>query len=384
MKLHRIVDVLDELAPPRLAESWDHIGLQVGDPQVEVHRALLCIDLTPAVAQEAMGLSHGGRRRCELVVAYHPPVFQPLAAVTTQTWKPALIHGLIRRGVAVYSPHTALDAVVGGVNDWLCDGLGSGNRRPIRPAPLVASNAYAGPVKLVTFIPPTQADDLRQALSQAGAGQIGAYSACSFNVEGEGTFHGDASTHPRVGLAGRLERVREMRIEMVVPPGKLDPVVAALRRVHPYEEPAFDLYPLLTPPPAPPGAQPGQGRILDLERSIALPELVRRVKRRLGVPRVTVAAAVGPRAKTGRIGLCAGAGGSLLDEAGPLDAFVTGEMRHHDVLDAVHRGIHVILAGHPQTERPYLPTYLRHIRHAVGKGVQWQLSRADRGPSRLV
>jgi dinuclear metal center YbgI/SA1388 family protein len=373
MKLQALLDVLRALAPEELAEPWDKVGLHLGSEQQSVGRAMLCIDLTEPVLQEAV------RQRMDLIVAYHPPIFQPLARLTDASANERVILGAARAGIAVYSPHTALDAAEAGINDWLASGLGAGQVRPIRSRP--NGTAAADDYKLVTFVPAEAADGLRRALVAAGAGRIGRYTECSFSVAGEGTFRGDATTRPKVGRAGRFERAAELRMEMVLPGEHLAEAVAALRAAHPYEEPGFDVYPVVRVEGA--TAAAGQGRVVELKKPVTLAVLAGRVKKMLGVKQLEVAATGARTAKVTRVGLCAGAGGSLVQEAGPLDAFLTGEMRHHDVLAAVSRGTAVLLAGHTQTERPYLKQYRQKIMESGGKGVLWRISRTDVPPSAL-
>ncbi len=374
MKLDRVLERLRALASESLAEPWDHVGLQVGDPDRPVRKALLCIDLTDAVLEEAVA------KKASLIVAYHPPIFSPLEAVTTQHPKQRVIYHAVRRGIAIYSPHTALDAATGGVNDWLCDGLGPGRRRPIRPHP------PATLFKLVVFIPHAQADRLRAALSSQGAGVIGDYTQCSFGTDGTGTFKGGRATNPTIGRRGRFETVSELRMEMVCPSDRLSAVVAALHRDHPYEEPAYDLYRLEPTPAQPSGSHPpstGQGRVLTLDQPVTLKTLIQRAKNHLGVDHLDVSApSLNRRVQV--IGLCAGVGGALVSEAGRIDAFLTGEMRHHDVLAAAASGTVVLLAGHTQTERGYLPVYRKRILAAGGGKIQWLVSRSDQPPSKLV
>lgn len=369
MRLHEVITHLRTLAPESLADNWDKVGLQVGDGDQAVRRGLLCIDLTEPVLDEAIA------QGMDLIVAYHPPIFEALTALTTGQVKQRIIYRAARAGIAIYSPHTALDAAEGGVNDWLAGGVGAGAVRPIRPA----GRAGAAAFKLVVFVPPEHGDRLREALSGAGAGRIGNYRQCSFSAVGEGTFLGEANSRPTIGKRGRLERVVELRMEMVCPAAKVGEVIAALRRTHPYEEPAFDLQ-RLEAVPSRGGTVVGQGRIVALNKPVTLTTLANRVKKHLGVKRVAVGSAK-PRASfVGTVGLCAGAGGSLLAEAGAIDAFITGEMRHHEVLAAVAGGVSVILAGHTQTERPYLPIYRARLAGATGKAISWRVSRADRAP----
>lgn len=381
--------ILQRIAPEHLAESWDHVGLHVGDVEQRVRRALLCIDLTEAVAAEAV------RRKADLVVAYHPPIFAPLNALTEADAKQRIVRRLICGKVAAYSPHTALDAAAGGVNDWLCEAVlpgvveavtatdksaiaKGGSIRAIRPS---ETREAERPYKLVTFVPPDHLDKLRHALSEAGAGRIGDYTECSFTLEGEGTFRGGESTNPAVGQRGRLERVKERRIEMIVPAGELSKVVATLMKTHPYEEPAFDLIRLAIAP-SQGGEGVGQGRVVTLDKPITLTSFITRMKKHLGVQHLEVAAP-SPARKLRTIAFCAGAGGSMLPDAGDVDAFFTGEMRHHDVLGASAGGTAIVLAGHTQTERPYLKTYRELLRRNGGKGIDWQISRADQPPSKI-
>lgn len=372
MKLRDVLHAVRTLAPESLAEPWDKVGLHVGDAAQGVTRGLLCIDLTEAVVAEA------GRLGCELVIAYHPPIFDPVAGLTTATWKQRVLREVVRQGMAVYSPHTALDAAVDGINDWLLRGLGAGEDvAPIR----AHATPDAAVVKIITFVPAAALDRVRDALAGAGAGRIGRYGKCSFTMPGEGTFEGDADTNPAVGKAGRFERVAEVRLEMVCHRSLLADALVALRRAHPYEEPAVDVMPLIATGQVP--SLTGAGRAGSLGRAVALRTLVRRLKGLLGVKDVEVAAPPGAR-RVRRVAVCVGAGGSLLREADDADVLVTGEMRHHDVLDARERGQAVVLAGHTQTERPYLPVYRKRLEALRLPGVRWQVSRSDRPPTGLM
>ncbi len=369
MKLQRMVQHLQALAAETLAESWDKVGLHVGAADWRVRRGLLCIDLTEAVMAEAT------EANADLIVAYHPPIFQPLERLTDVHWKQRVVLEAARRGISVYSPHTALDAAPGGVNDWLAGGIGEGEVKPIKSTPPPAH------YKLVTFVPVDRADQLRQALSHAGAGIIGDYTQCSYGTPGEGTFLGGDSTIPAIGRRGRLERVAELRMEMLVPAAKLSQVLAVHHASHPYEEPAVDVY-KLEPQPGERAAT-GAGRVVTLKRAISMGTLVERIRKHLGVVHLEVGRPEG-KLKIRRVGLCAGAGGSLLEAAGEIDAFFTGEMRHHDVLDAASRGIGIVLAGHTQTERPYLKVYRKNIRKMVAPEVEWLVSKADVAATKIV
>ena len=384
MRLDALIPRLQTLAPESLAESWDKVGLHVGRGSWQVRTGLLCIDLTGAVLREAV------EKKASLILAYHPLLFEPVNRLTDGDAKQAMLLELVQKRIAVYCPHTALDAAEHGVNDWLaqavlkCAGKREQSRcYAIKPSVLMRDSQ---PRKLVTFIPGEHLEELFTALCEAGAGQIGAYDACSFSVDGQGTFRGGPGTNPTIGKPGNLERVAEKRLEMIVRADKIDAVVAALRKAHPYEEPAFDLLKIEQPASVnesshkQSSATIGQGRIVELGKSVSVRSLVASVKKHLGVSSLEVALPAG-LTRVQRVGLCAGAGGSLLKDARDIELFITGEMRHHDVLAALSRGIGVVLAGHTQTERPYLQVYQKRIEAAVGQGVRWLVSHADQAPS---
>ncbi|MEO1237135.1 MAG: Nif3-like dinuclear metal center hexameric protein [Planctomycetota bacterium] len=381
VRLEEVLKGLRAVAPERLAEPWDKVGLCVGDPAQEVSRGLLCIDLTEAVVAEAVG------KRCELVVAYHPPIFKPLERVTAEgPWTQRRVFAAMQAGLAVYSPHTALDAVRGGTNDWLCDGLGAATLR----GSIETETHRRHEQKVVTFVPRADADRVRQAMSDAGGGGIGNYSSCSFNADGVGTFYPEEGAKPAVGELYKLERVEETRIEMICYPSVTGAVLRAIREAHPYEEPAIDVFDLADSHP-PEDEEQAAGRVVFLKRPITPATLATRVKKRLGLKHVKLAAPepyVGndPGLYPGKltsVAVCVGSGGSLFEKYGGADAYVTGEMQYHQVLDFVQRGKVVVLAGHTDTERPYLPVYRDRLRETDAGSVDWHVSEADRAPLAL-
>jgi dinuclear metal center YbgI/SA1388 family protein len=334
MKLSQLLRAMDEIAPLRLAEPWDNVGLLAGDPDQDVTKVLLAIDYTPDVAHEAR------IERCDCVVAYHPPIFDAVKRITA----PSPIFEAIKAGIALYSPHTALDVAEGGTNDLLADALGLKERHPLRITPNKAVSC-----KLIVFSPLEAVEKISKAMFDAGAGRIGNYSCCSFRSPGHGTFFGDESTHPAAGQRGKLEQVEELRIETILPMSKVEGAIRALRQAHPYEEPAFDLVQLAAPPEG-----SGQGRIGDLPQAIGREELIARVKKALELEHVLVA---GPT--TGlvtRAACLAGVGREHLADALAQKAgvYLTGEIPHHDALRAASAGCTVIATLHSNSERGVL------------------------------
>jgi dinuclear metal center YbgI/SA1388 family protein len=364
MKLEELISAMEVIAPTRNAESWDNVGLLAGDPGQDVSRAMLAIDYTPEVAREAAAGA------CDAVIAYHPPIFQAVKRITAGG-PSDLVYDAIRRGVAIYSPHTALDVADGGTNDVLADVLGLTDRSPLK----LAAETKASQYKLVTFVPEPALAAVSEALFAAGAGRIGNYTSCSFRSPGTGTFFGREGTNPTVGQSGRLETAAEVRIETVVPIARIEPVIRALRQSHPYEVPAFDLNQLAAPPEG-----VGIGRFGTLEEALERGELFGRIKRDLEIGHLLVA---GPtEGKVTRAAVCAGAcGGDLLDPAiaRRADLYLTGEMRHHDAIKAARAGVTVVCTLHSNSERLTLRRLKSRLEAAL-PSLPAILSRTDRDP----
>jgi dinuclear metal center YbgI/SA1388 family protein len=359
MILSELVAALDRIAPTAFAESWDNVGLLVGNSKQTVSKAMLTIDYTPAVAEEVKSAG------CDVVIAYHPPIFEALKRIPSSS----LMFDAIRRGVAIYSPHTALDVADGGTNDMLADAVGLVARAPLR-----LSQPKATQYKLVTFVPEKDADPVSRALFAAGAGRIGAYSSCSFRTGGTGTFFGEEGTNPAVGQSDKLEHADEIRLETVVPISKVAEVITALRASHPYEEPAFDLNQLAAPPDG-----RGMGQVGTLGQPMARSAIIERIKRELSLTHLLIA---GPLdGQVNKAAVCAGACGDLLNDAlaAGVDLYLTGEMRHHDALKAARAGCTVVCTLHSNSERAVLKLYKSRI-EAEAPGLSVMVSEVDRDP----
>ncbi len=366
-KLDELIDAMEKIAPTRFAEDWDNVGLLIGDPRQAVTAAMLCIDYTGEVACEAAGA------KCDCVIAYHPPLFTPIKRITAGGGSGAIFDA-IRRGVAIYSPHTALDVAAGGTNDMLADAIGisADDRGPLR-----VIDPKANQYKLVTFVPPEHLDRVAGALFDAGAGRIGNYTQCSFRSRGTGTFFGEEGTNPAVGQQGKLEHAEEVRLETVMPIARLNDVLAALRKAHPYEEPAFDLVQLAAPP-----EKLGQGRLGTLPAT-ERKQIFQRVKRELGIEHLLIA---GPRDGTiTRAACCAGACGDMLKDAlaGGAGLYLTGEMRHHDAITAANAGMTVVCTLHSNSERAVLKRLSQQLTARI-PALRISVSTKDRDPFSIL
>ena len=343
-KLSGVVAQLEKIAPTAYAEPWDHVGLLAAPgPDGPVRRILIALDLTVEVYEQCR------KQRTDLLICYHPPIFDPIRTLVPRDCMPSsLAIDLFRHGVAIYSPHTALDVAEGGTNDVLAAALGIHVERSMQPGREIDPQ-----FKLITFVPSDAVEKLAAAVFEAGAGHIGKnsrYTCCSFHTPGHGTLRGDETTHPAVGEKGRLEVVPEIRWETVVHQTVLSQAIAALRAAHPYEEPAFDVIPMANP-----STHPGIGRIGTLPKAIPLGELARIAKKRLQLPLVQITGSASAQVRT--CAIVAGSGGKLALETRrkvPFDVLITGELKHHDLLAYRAAGIHVLLLGHGESETPVL------------------------------
>jgi dinuclear metal center YbgI/SA1388 family protein len=353
-----------EIAPPSLAADWDNVGLLAGSADRIVQRVLLCIDLMPAVVDEAIATKAG------FVMAYHPPILKPVKSLCVPgTGMETQLFRCIEEKVAVYSMHTALDAADGGTNDVLSELAGLVDIRPLE----FVDSPSAASCKLVVFVPEAQVDQVADAIFAAGAGRIGDYSRCSYRLSGTGTFFGEEGTNPAVGERGRDERVEEVRLETVVRAAALPDVIDALREAHPYEEPAFDIYPTKSAPVS------GIGRIGILPDEPTLAELADLLTQRTQANGATTVGE--PTATLKRAIVVVGAGGGLPFSAGlgPGDVVLTGEMRHHTALSILRAGASAICLGHWTSERPTLASVGTSLA-IFCPGLEVRLSEADAEP----
>ena len=335
MKLNEIIRILEEIAPSEYAMPKDTIGLQVGDPEREINRVIVSVDATPAVIEEA------ARRSAELIIAHHPLIYCPMPSVRADVYPQSLVHRLVSAGIALYTMHTNLDAAEGGINDVLAARLGIVDTKVLEPT-------HTGKMfKLVVFVPEEAIDAVRDTLAEAGAGAIGNYSHCSFQSPGTGMFKPLEGARPYLGEVGELERTPEIRLEVIVPEANLHDAISAMVAAHPYEEVAYDVYPLWNK-----GETHGIGVYGRLRTPMTFDGFCEMVRDVLEVDDARIAG--DPEAQISTVAVIGGAGGSRIDlvHSKGVDAFVTGDVRHHEFLQARALGLNIIDATHFRTERP--------------------------------
>jgi len=344
MLVSDVVGAVEGLAPTALAEDWDNVGLQVGDPAAGVRRVLVALTPLPEVFDEAEELG------ANLLLLHHPLIFRPLKRLDPSLYPGDLVSRALRRGIAVLAAHTNYDAAPGGVSVALAEALGlSDADRVVAPRGSMR--------KIVVFVPEENVEVVADALAGAGAGEIGAYTHCTFRTPGTGTFFGGEGTNPHLGERGQLERVEEVRLETVVPAHLAHRAAAAARAAHPYEEPALDTYPVEGRPQG-----CGYGRVGLLDEPLATEALREHVSERLGSEARLVAGGR-PGREVARVAVLGGSGGSFVREAAAsgAEAYVTGDLSYHDALLAESLGLVAIDAGHAPTELPSLEPLARGL-----------------------
>lgn len=358
-----VVDVLERHYPPQWAESWDSVGLAVGDPTAKVDTVLLAVDPVGPVLAEAVALGAG------LVVTHHPLLLSGVDSVARVGGKGTLVHDAIRAGVAFFNAHTNADVAPDGVNQALADALGLQDARPLQPA------ADGVLDQLTVFVPREHADRLFDALTAAGAGRLGAYDRAGFRSQGLGTFRPLAGADPAVGTVGAQETVEETRLELVVPRGARREVVRALRVTHPYEEPAFAVVEQVPEP-----GRRGLGRIGRLPAATTLDAFTAFVAQRLPGTAWGVRAAGDPGRHVETVAVCGGSGASEIGvaRAAGADAFLTADLKHHVTSEATTElgpgAMGLVDAAHWATEWPWLPVLAAQLRSWFGEALTVHVS----------
>jgi dinuclear metal center YbgI/SA1388 family protein len=332
MLIKEITSVIEAFAPLHYQESYDNAGLCIGSPETPVNAALLTIDVTEKVIDEAIA------KKCNLVISHHPLIFSGLKKLTGTNYIERCITKAIQKNIAIYSAHTNADAAWNGVNRIIADKLGLKNCKILSPV----KNELR---KLVTFVPESHAVKLSETLFAAGAGNIGNYDNCSFNTSGNGTFRGDMTTNPYVGEAGKLHIEPEIRIETIFPKHLQNKIIAALYSAHPYEEPAFDIYQLENS-----FDRIGMGMTGNLEKPLDELEFLQLIKETFHSGCIRYTQLLGKKIK--KVAVCGGSGSSMLKDAikSGADIFITADFKYHQFFDSEKKLV-IADIGHYESEQ---------------------------------
>jgi dinuclear metal center YbgI/SA1388 family protein len=379
LTLGALTAAVDEFAPFRLAYEWDNVGLQVGDPCSEVSRVVVALEVNDAVLEFAR------KNAAQAILTHHPLIFKPQRSVRTDTLVGRLQTELIRSNMALIAAHTNLDRVLRGTNGALASLIEL--RDPIILEPATVDQLY----KFTVFVPRDYTPKLIEAIHRGGGGRIGQYSHCTFRAPGTGTYVPEHGANPFVGREGKFEQAEEDRLETLVSRKALRAVLHEVRQAHPYEEIAYDVFPLHDADP-----KYGLGAVGTLPAKMTLRQLSNDVREKIGAEFVTFAGEPGQSVK--RVAICTGsAGGSAaLVTPAVADVLVTGELSYHVTLECLQRGIGVITVGHAASERVFAPYFCEQFRNEVSmqrSGIEllpftdfpepWQLS-VPRAESQMV
>lgn len=332
MKLTEIISLLESYAPLSYQESYDNAGLLIGDEQQDITSALVTVDVTEEVLEEAM------KKGSNLIVAHHPLTLAGIKKITGKTLPERIIIKAIRNNICIYAAHTNLDNVNSGVNARICEKLKLKNCKILHPVKGILK-------KLVTFIPPEHIDKVRLSVFKAGAGVIGEYDQCSYNLEGYGTFRGSEKASPFSGEKGKLNFEKEIRFETIFPENLQSAIIKALLEAHPYEEVAYDIYPLDNH-----YQKAGAGMLGETSVPVNTIDFLKRMKKIFNARSIRHSRIIKDEIK--KVAVCGGSGSFLINEAihSGADLFMTGEIKYHQYFEAENK---IILAdiGHYESEQ---------------------------------
>lgn len=353
-----ILRFMESIAPAALAEDWDNSGLQCGDRRWKVERICVALDPTPQVVRAACD------RQADLLITHHPLVFRPLKNLDLGTPLGEIIAAAVAHRLAVFSVHTNLDAVSGGLNDYFAEKIGLANLSVLEGMP------DDGVVKCVVYAPENAFEEILRGLMEAGAGVLGNYTGCTFRNSGIGTFTPGPGSHPHIGVPGRPESVAECRVETWVRKSRLTELVDLLRERHPYETMAFDVYPLHSL-----DVRHGIGRVGELPAPMDLRAFGDLLKTVFEIGTLKIAGP--PDLEVRKIAVCTGSGSGLMKAffASGADVFVSGDLKYHDAQNALLRHKALIDAGHFASEKIVVPLLVHRLEafireHGLGIAVE--------------
>ena len=332
MLLQQLIQHLESYAPPAFQESYDNAGLLLGDKTRDITAALVALDVTEAVIEEAIS------KKCELIICHHPLIFNGIKRITGSNEVERCLIRAIKNDLAIYAAHTNLDSITGGVNSKICEKIGLVNCRILSPAINLL-------VKLVAYVPNDHLETVRTAIFAAGAGEIGNYDQCSYSSAGAGTFRGNENSVPFVGSAGQMHTEPEIRLETIVPRHLMGKVVAALKAAHPYEEVAYDLLPLENG-----YSTVGMGMIGELEVPADETLVLESIKAIFECKMIKHTALLNKKIK--KIAVCGGSGSFLISKAiaDGADLFISADFKYHDFFEA-DKAIVLADIGHYESEQ---------------------------------
>lgn len=327
-----VMKKIEEEYPLYNCEDYDNAGLTIGRPEKEIKKICVCLDVTYDVCTEAI------QNGADMIISHHPLIFNGIKKITSDNIFGKMLMLLIRNDICAYAAHTNFDSSVNGMNDAVCSKLG------LEKIKVLENNKPVKLYKFVVYVPNGYEDKVRGAILDAGAGYIGNYSHCSFSSQGIGTFKANDGCNPFIGKIGKIAETKETRVETIVKEKDIDNIINVMKSVHPYEEPAYDLFPEKI------NIKNGIGRFGILKNDMTLKEFCSIVKSKLNIPYLNVAGNLDKKVK--KVAVVTGSGMEFVSDAVKCgcDILLTGDVKHHQAIDALREGISVIDGSHYFTE----------------------------------
>jgi dinuclear metal center YbgI/SA1388 family protein len=350
MKLLEIIEKYEKIVPKNIQWEKDNTGLQIGDPESEISKILLCLEVTDKIVQEAIN------ENIDLIFSHHPMLFFPLKKIDSSTKIGNIVYKLINNNISLYSSHTNLDKIKEGTSYSLSEKLGLQKIELLNNDP----DLY---YKIATFVPPDYVEKVTEALMNAGAGKVGKYDYCSFRTKGQGTFRGSEDTNPFIGKKGEKEYVDEVRLETIFPKWATSNIIIALKSSHPYEEVAYDIYPLKNQ-----STQYGIGTIGETREEMKATDFLDLLKKIINAPFLKISGDYNRSIK--RVAVVAGAGSQYLNEAiaKKADIFITSDLTYHNFFET--QNLIIVDAGHYETEITVLENLENLLRSIFNKNIE--------------
>jgi dinuclear metal center YbgI/SA1388 family protein len=312
MLVKTITNFLDDAYPLAYQEDYDNSGLLVGDPNQEINKVLICLDVTEAIMDEAIA------QGCGLIISHHPLIFAGLKKITGQTYVERVVQKAIMNRIGIYAIHTNIDNHAEGLNRHLAEKLGLTGIQILKPM----QNTLR---KLVTFCPHEYAEKVRTAIFEAGAGRIGDYDSCSYNTSGQGTFRAMDGANPFVGNKNELHFEKELKIEAIYPVYLERQIIKNMVEAHPYEEVAYDIIVLGNE-----NKYAGSGVVGELKTGMEAGNFLHTLKTLCGLPTLKYSGDLSRQVS--KVALCGGSGSSFIKDAMKTGAqiFLTADLKYHD------------------------------------------------------
>lgn len=344
MKLSNLIKKIENKYPLNLAYEWDNVGLLVGDFDSEIKKILVSLEANEKVIDEAI------KNNVDLIITHHPFIFRKINKINTRDLKGKLIHKLIKNDIALYSMHTNFDIAFDGLNDYFMEVMGFEDTKILD----ITNREIL--YKLAVYTPLTHEIEVRKALGESGAGYIGNYSNCTFNSQGIGRFRPENNSNPFIGQKGKIEEVKEVKIETIVPSSILEKTISKMIKAHPYEEVAYDIYKLENK-----GQSVGLGRYSTLKEDIDLQSLCEKIKLKLNMNHIRVVGELNTKIK--KVGVVTGAGSDMvsLAKSKNCDVIITGDVKYHEAQDALDMNMCIIDCGHFDTENIFKDVMKRFL-----------------------